>query len=81
MLVTGTRLFVRRAASTLPVLDVSCPQLDDKHPGHTDLLHSIRDVRFRGPSARTQWRRHHGSSWHVSSQHAVRGADGSHSRV
>ena len=41
-------------------------------------LHPICDVR-------AQRRRHHGSSWHVSSQHgtrhAVRGTDGSHSRV
>ena len=84
MLVTGTRLYVKRPASMLPVLDVSSPQLDDKHPGYTDLLHPICDVRFSGPSARAQWRRQHGS-WHVASQygtrHAVHGTDGSHSRV
>ena len=86
VLVTGTR-FERqeRAASMLPVVDVSSPQLDDKHRGYTDLLHPIRDVRFSGPSAFAQWRRHHGSSWHVSSQfgtrHAVHETDGSHSRV
>ena len=69
----------------LLVLDVSSPQLDDKHRGYTDLLHPICDVRFSGPSARAQWRRHHGPSWHVSSQygtrHAVKGTDGSHSRL
>ena len=69
----------------LPVLNVSSPQQDDKHQGYNDLLHPIRDVRFSGPSARTQWRRHHGPSWHVSSQygtrHAVHETDGSHSRV
>ena len=69
----------------LPVPDVSSPQLGDKHRGYTDLLHPICDVRFSGPSARAQWRRHHGSSWHVSAQHgtrhAVHGTDGSHSRV
>ena len=82
VLVTGTRLHVKTAASMLPVLDVSSPQLDDKH---TDLLHPICDVRFSGPGARAQWRCHHGPSWHVSSQHgtrhAVHGTDGSHSRV
>ena len=52
VLVTGKRLFVRRAASMLPVQDFSSPQLDDKHRGYTDLLHLICDVRFSGPSAR-----------------------------
>ena len=69
----------------LPVPDVSSPQLDDKHRGYTDLLHPICDVRLSGPSARAQWRCHHGSSWHDSSQYgtrqAVHGTDGSHSRV
>ena len=63
--VTGTRLFVRRVASVLPVLDVSSPQLDDKHRGYT---------RSSGPSARAQWRHHHGSSWHVSFQYGTRHA-------
>ena len=69
----------------LSVQDVSSPQLDNTHRGYTDLLHPICDVRFSGPSARAQWRRHRGSLWHVSSQygtrHAVHGTDGSHSRV
>ena len=63
----------------LPVPDVSSPQLGDKHRGYTDLLHPICDVRSE------QWRRHHKSSWHVSSpygtRHAVHGTDGSQSRV
>ena len=71
VLVSGTRLHVRRAASMLLVLDVSSPRLDDKHQGYTDLLHPICDVRLSGPSGRPQWRRHHGSSW----------TDGSHSLV
>ena len=54
----------------LPVLDVSSPQPDDNHRRYTDLLHPIWDVRFSGPTARAQWRRHHGSSWHVSSSTA-----------
>ena len=67
-------VYVRRAASMLPVLDVTSPQLGDKHRGYTDLLHPICDVRFSGPSARAQWRRHHGWSWHVSSQYGTRHA-------
>ena len=85
VLATGTRLYVRRVASMLLGLDVSSPQLGDKHRGYTNLLHPICDDRFSCPSARAQRRRHHGSSWHVSSQygtrHAVHGTDGSHSRV
>ena len=62
VLTTATRLYVRRVASMLSGLDVSSPQLGDKHRGYIDLLHPICDVRFSGPSARAQWRRHHGLS-------------------
>ena len=70
----------------LLVLDVSSPQLDDKHRGYTDLLHPICDVRFSGPTARvrngdaTTGRRgtFHPSTAHVTSS---MGLMGPHSRV
>ena len=46
---TPTRLHVRRVASMPPGLDVSNPQLADKHRRYTD-LRPICDVRFCGPS-------------------------------
>ena len=46
---TPTSLHVKRVASMPPGLDVSSPQLADKHRGYTD-LRPICDVRFCGPS-------------------------------
>ena len=65
--------FVRQGVASMPPgLDVSSPQLGDKHRGYTD-LHPICDVRFGGPS------------WHVPSRNGTRdtvhGADGSQPRV
>ena len=81
VLVSGTRLYVRRAVSVLFVQDFSSPQLDDKYQGYTDLLHpmcgSAVRARVRNGDATTGRR----GTFQYGTRHAVHGTDGSHSRV